>query len=268
MIYDSYKRNHVVLPGRDKALESFLRQEYKGLKHKFRNGFNSNSEDALTWSCFELIKSLPSHKRFQVLSEIWEDSYDGKLRFPAEMRDLNDDDINIFIGKEYRGSGTDESSEIDASIELPNALIFIEAKLYSSISSKEQPKKPWNQIQRKIRIGLDDPIRDNGHSIKNRDFYFILLDIAPRRRLMLRKSKTEALAKSGNGFHDKWKSAWWFNYYKNGWNGSLKPLRETIKDVSRIDPKEVAGNMGWLTWTDLFKDILRGMTGKESPDVL
>jgi len=23
--------------------------------------------------------------------------------------------------------------------------------------------------------------------------------------------------------------------------------------------KQVAQNMGWLTWTDLFKDLLRGM---------
>ena len=34
MIYKDYRRNHVIIPGREKALETFLKQEYKGMQHK------------------------------------------------------------------------------------------------------------------------------------------------------------------------------------------------------------------------------------------
>ena len=48
MIYKDYKRNHVILPGREKVLEAFLKQDYKRMQHKWKNGFSSHSEDALT----------------------------------------------------------------------------------------------------------------------------------------------------------------------------------------------------------------------------
>src|SRR5688572_21470194 len=60
MIYKDYQRNHVIVPGREDALASFLRQDYQGMRHKLRNANNSNSEDALTWSCFDVLASLPS----------------------------------------------------------------------------------------------------------------------------------------------------------------------------------------------------------------
>ena len=49
MIYEKYQRNHVILSGREEALESFLKQGYKGMQHKLKNAVSSNSEDALTW---------------------------------------------------------------------------------------------------------------------------------------------------------------------------------------------------------------------------
>ena len=48
MIYKEYKRNHVIVPGREDALASFLKQDYKGMQHKLKNAVSSNSEDALT----------------------------------------------------------------------------------------------------------------------------------------------------------------------------------------------------------------------------
>ncbi|WPL13655.1 hypothetical protein [Thiorhodovibrio litoralis] len=33
MIYENYQRNHVILPGREHALASFLQQDYKGMQH-------------------------------------------------------------------------------------------------------------------------------------------------------------------------------------------------------------------------------------------
>jgi hypothetical protein len=38
--------NHVVWPGREEALRSFIQQPYGGMHHKIRNAHSSNSEDA------------------------------------------------------------------------------------------------------------------------------------------------------------------------------------------------------------------------------
>jgi len=257
MKYENYLRNHVVLPGREKELERFLKQTYEGIPHKKKNSLNSNSEDALTWSCFELLRSLQLNKKIKVLNEIWEDAYERKIKSPFSVENLRDDEIRIEIGKTYTGSakGTKkkESTEVDASIELPGVLIFFEAKLYSPMSMTKPPEKIHNQIARKLRIGLGNPLGD-----ENYDFYFIFLDIAPRDKMIRRKSKKEAETPS-KGFHDKWKRAWWFNYYKFGRNNSLKPLKDALEDIPVKNIKQVAKNMGWLTWADLFKDLLRGM---------
>ena len=96
-----------------------------------------------------------------------------------------------------------------------------------------------------------------------REFYFIFLDIAPLEKLTRRKNKAAALSSSNKGFEDKWKSAWLFNYYKFGRNRSLRPLKEALEGInisSGQSIKSIAENMGWLTWSDLFKTILRGMT--------
>ncbi len=252
MKYENYQRNHAIIPGREKALEDFLKQGYKGMQHKWKNGISSNSEDALTWSCFEVIANFPLPKKITALDEILENAYEGKCNFNFKDQNYTEDDIKIFIGKEYTGTTTKESTEVDASIELPDKLIFIEAKLYSSISlANPLNKKPHDQIARKLRVGLD--------SAKDKEFYFIFLDIAPVNKLTQRKTKTEALSTSKGGFYDKWKSAWWFNYYKVGRNKSLKPLKDILSDIPIKSEQSVANNMGWLTWSDLYKSILRGI---------
>lgn len=252
MKYSDYQRNHAIIPGREKALEDFLKQDYKGMRHKWKNGISSHSEDALTWTCFEVLSHLPLTKKISALDEILEDAYQGQCDFKFKDKKYSEKQIEIFIGKAYTGQTTKESTEVDASIELPDKLIFIEAKLYSSISlADEANKKPHDQIARKLRVGLD--------SAGDKDFYFIFLDIAPEKHLMKRETKKEASSLKKSGFYDKWKSAWWFNYYKHGRNNSLKPLRDAVNGVKIKSVETVANNMGWLTWSDLFKDILRGM---------
>lgn len=250
MQYEKYLRNHVVLPGREKALQKFINQTYKGMPHKKRCSFNSNSEDALTWSCFDILRNLEPRRKTEVLNEIWEDAYQGKKDPP--FLDLDANKVRIEIGKQYTGSTSKESTEVDASMEFPGGLVFFEAKLYSGVSAKKGKHK-HDQIARKLRIGLDSPLGHKGY-----DFYFIFLDIAPRDKLICRRSKTAAYA-PGNGFHDKWKSAWLFSYYKSGKNNSLKPLKNALEGIQVRDVRQVARNMGWLTWADLFKDLLRGM---------
>ena len=255
MIYKDYMRNHAVLPGRQGALEKFLKQDYKGMRHKWNNGFNSNSEDALTWSCFDVLNNLPQGKKVIALNELLEDAYQGGNTFTFSTKDK----ISIQIGKQYDGHTIKESTEVDASIELPDKLIFFEAKLYSAVSAASPPEKRYDQIAKKIRIGFDISAKDN------KEFFLVFLDIAPLEKLTRRKNK-ESLKEGSSGFEDKWKSAWLYKYYKNGRNGSLKPLREVIKDIQftdnhklQEDAKHVANNMGWLTWSDLFKIVLRAM---------
>jgi hypothetical protein len=255
MKYDNFQRNHAIIPGREKALEDFLNQEYEGLRHKWNKGFSSNSEDALTWSCFEVIADLPLNKKVRVLDEILEDAYEGKCNFSFKDKKYPEEVIKIFVGKVYNGETTKESTEVDASIELPDKLIFFEAKLYESISlSDQENNKPYDQIARKLRVGLD---RAGG-----KEFYFIFLDIAPRDKLYKfsdeKKSKENAMKLPSK----KWKNAWWFNYYKLGRNKSLKPLRDILNGIQyepNYSVESVAHNMGWLTWSDIYKSILRGM---------
>ncbi len=252
MIYDDFKRNHVILPGHEEALEEFIKQEYKGMQHKWKHSCNSHSEDALTWSCFDVLASLPLSQKTFVLNRVFEDAYGDKTKILIDDGRYENDQIEIYIGKQYTGRSSKESTEVDASIELPGMLIFIEAKLYSAMSPASPPEKPHNQIARKLRIGLDSPLPDP------RDFYFIFLDIAPADKLTKRECKEKALLPSSS-FHDKWKSAWWFKYYRDGRNNSLRPLAEALKGIETPPLESIAANMGWLTWGDLFKSVLQGV---------
>ncbi|WP_139856536.1 hypothetical protein [Aequorivita sinensis] len=252
MKYKNYQRNHVIVKGQEKALEEFLNSTTlingKQQKHKLRHYCSSNSEDALTWSCFDTLRNYKPENLRDALNEIMEDSFEGNSPF-----DFNKEkNIKVEIGKEYTAPSflnKKEKTEVDTSIETDDKLIFIEAKLYSLISLPTAIQ-PYNQIARKIRVGLDYALSNN------KQFYFIFLDIAPLEKSSLRKSKAEAEAATYT-FADKWKSAWWFNYYRN--KRSLKPLKDILADLTTNEEelKQVQQNMGWLTWASLFKTVLR-----------
>jgi len=255
IIYSDNKRNHVIIPGREKELEYFLNSSYKGVKHKLKNSYSSNSEDAITWSCFDIISQLPDIKKITALNEIIEHSFCGndmKQQMPFSFE--NEEKIEIKIGKNYKGFSIKEETEVDASIETSNRLIFFEAKLYSSISLKDD-SKPYDQIAKKIRVGVDCATKEQ------KEFYFIFLDIAPRDILYAFSDEKKSKEKAMSPPKKKWKSVWWFNWYKNGWRSSLKPLENILVGIDhRFQTVEsVSKNMGWLTWSDLFKITMRGM---------
>jgi hypothetical protein len=254
---ENYQRNHVIVEGQEKTLEEFINSSTvingRLVKHKLRNSYSSNSEDALTWSCFNTLKSYKPENLANALNEILEDSFEGKILFDFNQ----ENNIKVEIGMEYVAptlkslKNRKEKTEVDASIETDNKLIFIEAKLYSLISLPSDIQ-PYNQIANKLRIGLDYA-RNNGN---NKQFYFIFLDIAPLEKLSLRKSIAEA-EETRHNFIDKWKSAWWFSYYRN--RRSTTRLKKILKDITTDDAelKNVQENMGWLTWGSLFKIVLR-----------
>jgi hypothetical protein len=235
MKYPSYLRNHAVYPGSEKALHSFLNatlvRNGKEEKHKLRHCCSSNSEDALTWSCFDVLRHQPNEKIVRALNEIMEDAFEGKVDFSFE----NDQNIEIHIGKNYFAKTVDEDTELDATIETADKLIFIEAKLYSAISLPDNTT-PYDQIIRKLRVGLDVAKREN------KQFYFIFLDIAPMNEILHYGEK-----KSISAVH--------FKQYKK----RSETLADKLIGNTYDSFEKVSENMGWLTWACLFKTVLRAV---------
>ena len=216
-VYDDYRHNHVICPGRDSALKAFVEQKYGGLQHKLRNAHSSNSEDALTWSCFDALRHVGAPCRQMALAEIWELAFHD-LAIPTGVGNGE-----IHIGKTYGESK--ERTEVDLSIEGPGVLVFFEAKLpIASLSNLNQ-----------------------GVSLK------------------------EAETAKASGFGSKWLTSYWFTRYKHGCKGSLAPLEEVLARHPTIEGAsgaQLAGNMGWLTWADVFKPVLRAVLadrGLEGP---
>jgi hypothetical protein len=242
-----YQRNHVIWPGREEALKKFVHQRYGGQMHKYDNAHSANSEDALTWSCFDSLAQVKQSVRDQKLAELWKLAYAG-ADLPNGLCPAS-----IHVGLTY-GTGK-EKTEVDASIEGPGALVFVEAKLYSPMSQAEPPKKPHNQIARKLRVGWR-------HALDSKcDFYFILLDLAPSdklRSLHPHARREEATNARGSGFGSKWLTAYWFDQYKSTRRG-LPLIREIIEGLPGADPARVMRNMGWLTWSDVFKVVLQAV---------
>jgi hypothetical protein len=216
-VYREFRDNHVIWPGKESHLNEFLGQSFKGINHKRKNARSSNSEDALTWSCFDTLASVSQSRRALALEELWELAY-GDIAAPDGL-----EESTIYIGKNY-GVGK-EITEVDLSFEGVGFLVLVEAKLYSPMSQADPDNdKPHNQIARKLTIGL------RAAEAIGKDRYFILLDIAPAdclAQLNPGASLVQAKGKA-SGFGGKWLTSYWFSRYKYGHRGSLKPLRELL----------------------------------------
>jgi hypothetical protein len=255
IVYEDYRENFVVFPGSEEALKAFVSQSYAGRQHKAKATRSSNSEDALTWSCFNTLGCLPLEHREAALSELW------SLAFPDSSPPPGFTSGAIHVGKTYGDSN--EKTEVDTSIEGEGILVFVEAKLYSPMSlADEANRKPHDQIARKLRVGITEARRAQA------DFYFLILDIAPKeilRGLKPGASLAEAKNSKRGGFASKWLTAYWFSRYKGG--GSVTPLREILRDIPWADPKAMSKNMGWLVWSDVFKVTLRSVMAAGLPPV-
>jgi len=215
-----------------------------------KNARSANSEDALTWSCFDTLANVSQRRRASALEELWELAY-GDMAAPDGL-----EASTIQIGKIY-GAGK-KTTEVDLSLEGDSFLVLVEAKLYSPMSQADPDNdKPHNQIERKLTIGLRA-----AHAMR-KDFYFILLDIAPAdclAQLNPGASLDEAMRKA-SGFGGKWLTSYWFSRYKYGHRGSLKPLRDLLlkEGLNAGQVAQVAYRMSWLTWADVFKVVLRAV---------
>jgi hypothetical protein len=257
VVYKDYQANFVIWPGRESALDEFVNQTYGGRRHKLRHTKSSNSEDALTWSCFDTLNKIERAPRTRALADLWALAFDDR---PAPEGFLNGE---IRIGKKY--GDEQEETEVDASVEGDHVLVFIEAKLYSPMSPADLAnRKPHDQIARKLRVGLKEAQQFS----PRKDFYFIVVDIAPKeilRGLKPGASLSEAKRQPRGGFASKWLTAYWFSRYREARGGSVKPLREVLKGISEVNVEDVARNMGWLTWSDVFKAVLRAVIASRQP---
>jgi len=247
-VYEDYRHNFVIWPGRETAADEFVNQTYGGQRHKLRHTRSSNSEDALTWSCFDALNSLPPTLKADALGKLWACAYQ---KSPPPMGVLEG---QVIVGKKYGEKG--EETEVDASIEGASVLVFIEAKLYSPMSlADEANRKPHDQVARKLRVGVKEALKSK------REFFFILLDLAPLellRSLSPGASLDEAKRKSRGGFRSKWLTAYWYSRYKSA-RGSTSSLAEVFNDIPGANINSIALNMGWLTWADVYKVVLRAV---------
>lgn len=248
LVYRDYRDNFVIWPGTEADVERFVNQTYGGQRHKLRHTRSSNSEDALTWSCFATLNCLPLTQKAKALAAIWALAFDHRPP-PAGFLEGQ-----VHIGKKYGQKG--EETEVDASIEGKGVLVFIEAKLYSPMSLPDKAnRKPHDQIARKLRVGVKETM-DSG-----REFFFIVLDIAPAEILRTLKpgaSLKDAKTKARGGFPSKWQTAYWFARYKSA-RGSVNSLSEVFEDMPKVNIVSVAKNMAWLTWADIYKVVLRAV---------
>jgi hypothetical protein len=248
LVYKNYRDNFVICPGREADVEQFVNQTYGGQRHKLRHTRSSNSEDALTWSCFDTLNCLPSAEKARALATLW------ALVFDNRQAPVGLPGGQIYIGKKYGEKG--EETEVDASIEGKGLLVFIEAKLYSPMSLADKAnRKPHDQIARKLRVGAKEALGSG------KEFFFILLDIAPMeilRTLRPGASLNDAKRKSRGGFPSKWQTAYWFARYKSA-RGSTSSLSEVFIDMPSVNIGSIAKNMGWLTWADIYKAVLRAV---------
>jgi len=249
LVYRDYRDNFVIWPGRESALDEFVKQSYPGLgRHKLRHTRSSNSEDALTWSCFDTLACLSGRARADALERLWAIAFSERQVPPGLLNG------KISVGKQYGEKG--EETEVDASIEGDGLLVFIEAKLYSPISLPDGNKKKHDQIARKLRIGVKEAER------VKRDFYLIVLDIAPKEILLGLKPRTsvkDSKNKLRGGFVGKWMTADSFTIYKRGSRSRVNPLDVIFEGIAGVNVKAIADNMGWLTWSDVYKVVLRAV---------
>jgi len=248
--YEDPKRNHVIIPGREEVLDKFLKSSYKGMSHKTKNGHSSNSEDAITWSCFDIISQLSEAKKAIALDELIEHSFCDKDMAKKEFSFSDEKNIQIEVGKTYKGLIIKEQTELDACIETSTKVIFIEAKLYSSISLSNGDSESYDQIAKKLRVGRDYSAKEN------KEFFFIFLDIAPRNKIYSFSDEKKSMENAKKLSPKKWKSVWWFNRYKRTPH-AMKEILDNIASLQTLN--SVAENMGWLTWTDLFKITMRSL---------
>lgn len=126
-----------------------------------------------------------------------------------------------------------------------------------SQADPDSDKKPHNQIARKLTMGLREA------QARRKDFYFILLDIAPV-TANPGVSLDAATKAKASGFGSKWLTAYWFSRYKYCHRGSLKPLADLLSKagLDRSQVAQVADRMAWLTWADVFKIVLRAVIAR------
>jgi len=250
---DQYLPTYMALEQVDEDIRQIANHAVNAVLTAVRDLYTAQDKNSFTFEEILIaVRQVDPSRRALALEELWELAY-GDMAAPSGF-----EAATIHIGKCY-GKGK-ETTEADLSFEGHGFLVLVEAKLYSPMSQADpdpDAHKPHNQIARKLRIGLREAQE------KSKDFYFILLDIAPPDCLaqLSPRVKLERAGKKASGFGGKWLTSYWYSRYKYGHRGSLKPLRELLSEegLNTGQVAQVADRMGWLTWADVFKVVLRAV---------
>ena len=255
---DQYLPTYMALEQVDEDIRQIANHAVNAVLTAVRDLYTAQDKNSFTFEEILIaVRQVDPSRRALALGELWDLAY-GNMAAPAGL-----EGSAIHIGKSY-GTGK-KSTEADLSFEGDGFLVLVEAKLYSPMSQADpENDKPHNQIARKLTIGLREA------QARSNDFYFILLDIAPVECLAQLKpgaSLKEAMGKA-SGFGGKWLTSYWYSRYKYGHRGSLKPLGELLskEGLNAGQTAQVAARMGWLTWADVFKVVLRAVIPAQQPD--
>jgi len=225
---------HPALKGIDLSHEDFERKskEVFGKRHPNVSGLpkicSANSEDALTWAYFSPIISMPMKEKQRVLRRFLETALNRQLEAHF-IETLGHAELLFWRGKKkapfYIPPLTlkypEANTEVDLTIRLEKATIFVEAKHHSEISMNTTYCKGRDQIIRNVDVGTYYAWT------RSLDFYFVLL----------------TTSETGRSIDT-------LNYYKMN-PGIIAEKLSHRTDVS-ANPNRIAEGLGWTTWDKIM----------------
>lgn len=194
---------------------------------------SEHSEDALTWKYFNPLLEMAKEEKRNWLQIFLEETY-GHKPHPSMAESLADAKIMFWRGRRvspfYKPPPdlgyTEGNTEVDLSIHLPEAMIFVEAKYRSEISLHTSRSPYRDQIIRNIDVGTYYAWK------RGLGFYFILLASSNSQKSIER-----------------------LNLYRENPNKITERLPHRIDIRSRLG--QLTANLGFITWERLDNLTLR-----------
>lgn len=227
---------HPALKGTDLLHPDFLRKAgelFGGISKGGVIGLpricSENSEDAQTWRYFSPLLSMTGSRKAAWLKFFFKESFEDDLNDKLENM-LPTAELMFWRGKKERpfylpppSLGCPEgNTEVDLTISMAKAVVFVEAKYGSEIADRTTHCRGRDQIVRNIDVGTF-------YAWNNQlDFYFILLTSRSCK-------KSSSLLKR----------------YKNDPQAIAAKLKHRADIPSRL--QEIGKNLGFVTWDKLQK---------------
>jgi hypothetical protein len=185
---------------------------------------SKNSEDAQTWHYFSPLLSMTNSAKAARLKYFFQESFEDGVDAKLENM-LPNAELLFWRGKKKRPfypppcdlECREENTEVDLTISMTKALVFVEAKYHSEIAERTTYCPDRDQIIRNIDVGTFYAWKKRMH------FYFVLVtDLNCKKSINLLK------------------------HYKNNPQALAAKLRHRADIPSRLH--EISKNLGYITW--------------------